>query len=74
VAVLEDDLSKTKKTFSSALTKLILRVKKLEARVKIGKARRNIPLKSFKIKEAVRKEVLKFVLLMQQKVLLVKFQ
>ncbi|GKF09560.1 hypothetical protein Tco_0043784, partial [Tanacetum coccineum] len=35
VAVLEDDLRKTKKTYSSALTKLILRVKKLEARVKI---------------------------------------
>ncbi|GJU15750.1 hypothetical protein Tco_1143716 [Tanacetum coccineum] len=40
VAVLEDDLRKTKKTYSSALTKLILRVKKLEARVKIGKARK----------------------------------
>ncbi|GJR78076.1 hypothetical protein Tco_0148861, partial [Tanacetum coccineum] len=40
VAVLEDNLRKTKKTYSSALTKLILRVKKLEARVKIGKARK----------------------------------
>ncbi|GJS66633.1 putative ribonuclease H-like domain-containing protein [Tanacetum coccineum] len=40
VAVLEDDLKKTKKTYSSAFTKLILRVKKLEARVKIGKARK----------------------------------
>ncbi|GJT39214.1 putative ribonuclease H-like domain-containing protein [Tanacetum coccineum] len=40
VAVLEDDLRKTKKTYSSAFIKLILRVKKLEARVKIGKARR----------------------------------
>ncbi|GJV30689.1 putative reverse transcriptase domain-containing protein [Tanacetum coccineum] len=40
IGVLEDDLRKTKKTYSSALTKLILRVKKLEARVKIGKARR----------------------------------
>ncbi|GJQ96325.1 hypothetical protein Tco_0007464 [Tanacetum coccineum] len=40
VAVLEDDLRKTKKTYSSALTKLILRVKKLEARVKIGKSRK----------------------------------
>ncbi|GKE61021.1 hypothetical protein Tco_1511388 [Tanacetum coccineum] len=38
--VLEDDLRKTKKTYSSAFTKLIQRVKKLEARVKIGKARR----------------------------------
>ncbi|GKF03810.1 hypothetical protein Tco_0034478, partial [Tanacetum coccineum] len=40
VAVLEDDLRKTKQTYSSALTKLILRVKKLEALVKIGKARK----------------------------------
>ncbi|GKB52129.1 hypothetical protein Tco_0902882 [Tanacetum coccineum] len=40
VAVLEDDLRKTNKTYSSALTKLILRVKKLEARVKIGKSRK----------------------------------
>ncbi|GJZ24280.1 hypothetical protein Tco_0561739 [Tanacetum coccineum] len=40
VAVLEDDLRKTKKNYSSAFIKLILRVKKLEARVKIGKARR----------------------------------
>ncbi|GKF42767.1 hypothetical protein Tco_0126109 [Tanacetum coccineum] len=40
VAVLEDDLRKTTKTYSSAFTKLILRVKKLEARVKIGKARK----------------------------------
>ncbi|GKF87823.1 hypothetical protein Tco_0258700, partial [Tanacetum coccineum] len=40
IGVLEDDLKKTKQTYSSAFTKLILRVKKLEARVKIGKARR----------------------------------
>ncbi|GKA46867.1 retrovirus-related pol polyprotein from transposon TNT 1-94 [Tanacetum coccineum] len=38
--VLEDDLRKTKTTYSSAITKLILKVKKLEARVKIGKSRR----------------------------------
>ncbi|GKG40379.1 hypothetical protein Tco_0467156, partial [Tanacetum coccineum] len=37
IGVLEDDLRKTKKTYSSAFTKLILRVKKLEARVKIRK-------------------------------------
>ncbi|GJQ95728.1 hypothetical protein Tco_0006867 [Tanacetum coccineum] len=36
----DDDLRKTKKSYSFAFTKLILRVKKLEARVKIGKARR----------------------------------
>ncbi|GKB42947.1 hypothetical protein Tco_0887889 [Tanacetum coccineum] len=40
IGVLEDDLRTTKKTYSSAFTKLILRVKKLEARVKIGKSRR----------------------------------
>ncbi|GKB32062.1 putative ribonuclease H-like domain-containing protein [Tanacetum coccineum] len=38
--VSKDALRKTKKTYSSAFTKLILRVKKLEARVKIGKARK----------------------------------
>ncbi|GKD15130.1 hypothetical protein Tco_1199537, partial [Tanacetum coccineum] len=37
---LEHDLQKTKKTYSSAFTKLILRVKKLEKQVKTGKARR----------------------------------
>ncbi|GJW08875.1 hypothetical protein Tco_1571298, partial [Tanacetum coccineum] len=40
VTVLEDDLRKTKKTYSSTFTKLILRVKKLEARVKIGKSKK----------------------------------
>ncbi|GJX60399.1 ribonuclease H-like domain-containing protein [Tanacetum coccineum] len=37
---LEDDLKKTKNTYSSAYTKLILRVKKLESHIKTGKARR----------------------------------
>ncbi|GKA41236.1 hypothetical protein Tco_0733829 [Tanacetum coccineum] len=40
IGVLEADLKKTKKTYSSAYTKLILRVKKLESQIKIGKARR----------------------------------
>ncbi|GKE52919.1 hypothetical protein Tco_1488075 [Tanacetum coccineum] len=40
IGVLEDDLKKTKQTYSSAFTKLILRVKKLEATVKTGKARK----------------------------------
>ncbi|GJX80875.1 hypothetical protein Tco_0329024 [Tanacetum coccineum] len=40
IGALEVDLLKTKKTYSSAYTKLILRVKKLESRIKIGKARR----------------------------------
>ncbi|GJX14442.1 hypothetical protein Tco_0206200 [Tanacetum coccineum] len=35
----EDDLMKTKQTYSSAFTKLILRIKKLESKVKTGKAR-----------------------------------
>ncbi|GJZ97715.1 hypothetical protein Tco_0670168 [Tanacetum coccineum] len=37
---LEKDLQKTKKTYSTALTKLVLRVKKLEYKMKSGKARR----------------------------------
>ncbi|GJW84671.1 hypothetical protein Tco_0157816 [Tanacetum coccineum] len=40
IGALEDDLLKTKKTYSFAYTKLILRVKKLESQIKIGKARR----------------------------------
>ncbi|GKF48960.1 hypothetical protein Tco_0142211, partial [Tanacetum coccineum] len=39
IGVLEDDLKKTKQTYSSAFTKLILRIKKLESKVKTGKAR-----------------------------------
>ncbi|GJZ15157.1 hypothetical protein Tco_0550834 [Tanacetum coccineum] len=40
IGVLEADLLKTKKTYSSAYTKLILRVKKLESQIKIRKARK----------------------------------
>ncbi|GJS48104.1 hypothetical protein Tco_0598225, partial [Tanacetum coccineum] len=40
IGVLEADLMKTKKTYSSAYTKIILRVKKLESQIKIRKARR----------------------------------
>ncbi|GKB66293.1 hypothetical protein Tco_0927705, partial [Tanacetum coccineum] len=40
IGVLEADLMKTKKTYSSAYTKLILRVKKLESQLRIGKARK----------------------------------
>ncbi|GJY12632.1 hypothetical protein Tco_0381941 [Tanacetum coccineum] len=40
IGVLEDDLKKTKQTYSSAFTKLILRIKKLEYQVKIEKARK----------------------------------
>ncbi|GJR52790.1 ribonuclease H-like domain-containing protein [Tanacetum coccineum] len=40
IGVLEADLKKTKQTYNSAYTKLILRVKKLESQIMIGKARR----------------------------------
>ncbi|GJY21266.1 hypothetical protein Tco_0393832, partial [Tanacetum coccineum] len=40
IGVLEDDLKKTMLTYSTAVTKLILRVKKLKAQVKAGKARK----------------------------------
>ncbi|GJS90540.1 hypothetical protein Tco_0773176 [Tanacetum coccineum] len=40
VEVLENVMQQTKKVYSSALTKLILRVKKLEKKVKTNKARR----------------------------------
>ncbi|GJY04665.1 retrovirus-related pol polyprotein from transposon TNT 1-94 [Tanacetum coccineum] len=44
IRVLEDDLRKTKKIYSSAFTKLILRVKKLESQIKTGKTRRKLGL------------------------------
>ncbi|GJV68093.1 hypothetical protein Tco_1483602 [Tanacetum coccineum] len=40
IEVLEKDLQQTKKTYSTALTKLILRVKKLENQLKSGKTRK----------------------------------
>ncbi|GKF78988.1 hypothetical protein Tco_0234556, partial [Tanacetum coccineum] len=40
IGILEDDLKKTKLNYSAAITKLILRVKKLEAQVKTGKSRK----------------------------------
>ncbi|GJS01574.1 hypothetical protein Tco_0318082 [Tanacetum coccineum] len=40
IGVLEKDLQQTKKTYSTALTRLVLRVKKLEKNVKTGKAKR----------------------------------
>ncbi|GJT43805.1 putative ribonuclease H-like domain-containing protein [Tanacetum coccineum] len=40
VAALEQDLKLTKQTYSKALTKLVLRVKKLENKLKTGKAKR----------------------------------
>ncbi|GJR42510.1 hypothetical protein Tco_1310613 [Tanacetum coccineum] len=40
IGVLEDDLKKTKLTYTADVTKIILRVKKLETQVKAGKARK----------------------------------
>ncbi|GJX45751.1 hypothetical protein Tco_0262427 [Tanacetum coccineum] len=40
IGVLEDDLKRTKQTYSTAFTKLILRIKKLESKVKTRKARK----------------------------------
>ncbi|GKF92347.1 hypothetical protein Tco_0279066, partial [Tanacetum coccineum] len=40
IGVLEDDLKKTKQTYSAAFTKLIFKIKKLESQVKTGKARK----------------------------------
>ncbi|GJU34693.1 hypothetical protein Tco_1183047 [Tanacetum coccineum] len=40
IGVLEDDLKRTKQTYSAAFTKLILRIKKLESKVKTGKAKK----------------------------------
>ncbi|GJS03883.1 putative ribonuclease H-like domain-containing protein [Tanacetum coccineum] len=44
---LEKDLQQTKKTYSTALTKLVLRVKKLEYKLKSGKARRKAKIVLF---------------------------
>ncbi|GKC49353.1 hypothetical protein Tco_1072098, partial [Tanacetum coccineum] len=40
VVAVEEDLKQTKKTYSTALTKLVLKVKKLEKQVRSGKAKR----------------------------------
>ncbi|GJZ29646.1 putative ribonuclease H-like domain-containing protein [Tanacetum coccineum] len=40
IEALEKDLQQTKKTYSTALTKLVLKVKKLENQLKTGKARK----------------------------------
>ncbi|GJT38583.1 hypothetical protein Tco_0938448 [Tanacetum coccineum] len=40
IEALEKDLQQTKKTYSTALTKLVLKVKKLEKQVRSGKAKR----------------------------------
>ncbi|GJS36540.1 retrovirus-related pol polyprotein from transposon TNT 1-94 [Tanacetum coccineum] len=40
IGVLEDDLKRIKQTYNAAFTKLILKIKKLESKVKTGKARK----------------------------------
>ncbi|GKF90882.1 hypothetical protein Tco_0274583, partial [Tanacetum coccineum] len=47
----EDDLKNTKLTYSSAFTKLILNIKKLESTVKTGKARKRARLCFQRIKK-----------------------
>ncbi|GJU81454.1 putative ribonuclease H-like domain-containing protein [Tanacetum coccineum] len=50
--VLENDMHQTKKVYSSALTKLILRVKRLEKKVKTNKARRRARIVILEDKDA----------------------
>ncbi|GKC87759.1 hypothetical protein Tco_1148408 [Tanacetum coccineum] len=52
IRVLEKDLQQTKKTYSTALTRLILRVKKLEKNVKTGKSRRRARIVILEDKDA----------------------
>ncbi|GKE66165.1 hypothetical protein Tco_1520326 [Tanacetum coccineum] len=54
VKVLENDLQQTKKVYSSAITKLILRVKKLEKTVKSNKAWRRARIVLSNAKEDVK--------------------
>ncbi|GJU81413.1 ribonuclease H-like domain-containing protein [Tanacetum coccineum] len=54
IGVLEDDLKKTKQTYSASFTKLILKIKKLESKVKTGKARKRARVKSKKLLEQER--------------------
>ncbi|GJY26601.1 hypothetical protein Tco_0401327 [Tanacetum coccineum] len=51
VTVLENDLQQTKKVYSSALTKLILKIKKLEKSVKSSKAKRRVRIEDVEIQE-----------------------
>ncbi|GJZ43662.1 hypothetical protein Tco_0590917 [Tanacetum coccineum] len=53
IRVLEDDLKKTKLTYSATVTKLILRVKKLETKVKAGTARKRARVVFFEDDEDV---------------------
>ncbi|GKE95182.1 hypothetical protein Tco_1580037 [Tanacetum coccineum] len=52
VMAIEEDLKQTKKTYTTALTKLVLKVKKLEKQVMSGKARRRVRIVLSKDKDA----------------------
>ncbi|GJZ63545.1 hypothetical protein Tco_0619966 [Tanacetum coccineum] len=54
---LQIDLQQTEKVYSSALTKLILRVKKLEKQVKKSKARRRVRLVLLEDKDAIQEKI-----------------
>ncbi|GKB09335.1 putative ribonuclease H-like domain-containing protein [Tanacetum coccineum] len=52
VMVVEEDLKQTKKAYSTAFTKLVLKVKKLEQQVRSGKARRRARIVLLEDKDA----------------------
>ncbi|GJT68865.1 hypothetical protein Tco_1020345 [Tanacetum coccineum] len=54
IGVLEKDLQKTKKTYSTTLIRFILRVKKLEKTVKTGKDRRRAKIVIFEDEDAIK--------------------
>ncbi|GJZ17063.1 hypothetical protein Tco_0553186, partial [Tanacetum coccineum] len=51
VVAMEEDLKQTKKTYSTAFTKLVLKVKKLEKQVRSGKARRRARIEDVETQE-----------------------
>ncbi|GKD17852.1 hypothetical protein Tco_1207010 [Tanacetum coccineum] len=51
VVAVEEDLKQTKKTYSTALTKLVLKVKKLEKQVRSGKAKRRARIEDVETQE-----------------------
>ncbi|GKD95719.1 hypothetical protein Tco_1379616, partial [Tanacetum coccineum] len=51
VVAVEEDLKQTKKTYNTALTKLVLKVKKLDKQVRSGKARRRARIEDVETQE-----------------------
>ncbi|GJT08285.1 putative ribonuclease H-like domain-containing protein [Tanacetum coccineum] len=51
VVAVEEDLKQTKKTYSTAFTKLVLKVKKLEKQVRSGKAKRRARIEDVETQE-----------------------